>query len=353
MESGSDSVFSSFKTALLERAKSPLAGTLFISWSTVNWKILYILIWSDSTLPTKSRLELINSLDLLDNNWNLYYTPLILSFSYLLLYPWVGMGIKVVKRWYYEIDKKLQEKLFKNHLLTYEESERVREDARRIRAKSDKEILDLKNENVELKLQLGNTDIDKINNKNLFIPDSKLSSKDTKKLLKNFQTFLDIKGSDIGLLRHAIDDSELRGLEYAGIIRFDIVGNLGRSGPTNTIIDNYELSEKGNQLKSFITEYEKFPDNVISLDISRLSVDSIKFINEYSEIKRNRKRLDDFITIVRILNKDSALSLVDSILIDKLIHEGIIFLSSPSPEYYSLTPKGELLYELYKSDRDF
>jgi len=146
MESGSESVLSSFKAALLERIKSPLAGAYIVSWLIVNWKIPYLLLWSDSTLTIGKRLNLINEKHLHNDYINLYVTPIIITLVYVVVFPYVVTLFKLLKKFHNDWDKKTEEAIFKNTLLTREESEKARMIIIQVNAENER----LRGENVGL-----------------------------------------------------------------------------------------------------------------------------------------------------------------------------------------------------------
>ncbi|MEQ9468435.1 MAG: hypothetical protein RLN88_13555 [Ekhidna sp.] len=77
--------FLSFFESARERLKNPVIGTFIFAWSALNWRIIFILILSDTTI--EERIELIENCYL--DIWLNLYVPLIVTAFYLIVLPYI------------------------------------------------------------------------------------------------------------------------------------------------------------------------------------------------------------------------------------------------------------------------
>lgn len=76
----------SVKTAVHERSRNPIAGALIISWCIWNWKFLYYVINPGENVSFERKMTYINS-NFLNNDWNLYWRPIISATILILVVP--------------------------------------------------------------------------------------------------------------------------------------------------------------------------------------------------------------------------------------------------------------------------
>src|SRR5690242_14638677 len=77
----------SIQLILNERITSPFSGAFFFSWFVWNWRLLYSLFYSDSTLTLQDKLNFVNA-NYIKLNDNLWY-PLASTIFLVGLYPFV------------------------------------------------------------------------------------------------------------------------------------------------------------------------------------------------------------------------------------------------------------------------
>ena len=78
-----------FKTSE-ERIKNPIIGSFFTSWLIFNWKPILFFIFTNKTVEEK--------IIYIENNysrsWNLLWYPLISTFIYLIILPYINLTIE-------------------------------------------------------------------------------------------------------------------------------------------------------------------------------------------------------------------------------------------------------------------
>jgi hypothetical protein len=123
-----DEVKKSINASLYEKARSPLYGTLIISWVVWNWKLVYYVISVDSKIPVFTRIDCIKTE--LTTNWTLFYGPaistivILVGFEFLANYAyWLHIFYKT-----WRVNKKVETE--GKQLLTYEQSLNLRNDIR-------------------------------------------------------------------------------------------------------------------------------------------------------------------------------------------------------------------------------
>ena len=83
-----DELKKSISALLYERTTSPLFGTLVVSWSVWNWKIIYLTFFiSEKELIGKNKIEYI--IENYNDNFNLYWFPLISTTILITLIPFI------------------------------------------------------------------------------------------------------------------------------------------------------------------------------------------------------------------------------------------------------------------------
>lgn len=114
----------SIRSILYERISSPLSGALFFSWFVWNWKIPYILFYSDKGLNIEARLKIIqdNYIDLSDN----LLFPIFSALFLVLVYPFASTGALNIwlrfKSWQTNMKNKIEE----TKSLSVEEANQIR-----------------------------------------------------------------------------------------------------------------------------------------------------------------------------------------------------------------------------------
>lgn len=80
-----------FKTSE-ERIKNPIIGSFLTSWIIFNWKPLLFFIFTQKTIEDK----IIYIEGNYTNIWNLLLLPLISTFIYLIILPYINLGIEIL-----------------------------------------------------------------------------------------------------------------------------------------------------------------------------------------------------------------------------------------------------------------
>lgn len=77
--------FRSFSDSARDRLKNPVIGAFILSWTIINWKVIFILIFS-----VKSIEEKIDSIDANYSGWNSnFWLPLVISVFYIVILPYI------------------------------------------------------------------------------------------------------------------------------------------------------------------------------------------------------------------------------------------------------------------------
>lgn len=121
-----DEIKKSISASLYERTTSPLFGTLFVSWSVWNWKIIYLTLFiSEKEIIGKTKIEYIlaNYYD----NCTLYWFPLISTVILITIIPFVSNGAYWISIMFLKWKKDKKNEVEKNQLLSLEQSINLRE----------------------------------------------------------------------------------------------------------------------------------------------------------------------------------------------------------------------------------
>ncbi len=123
-----DEIRKSINANLYEKTRSPLYGTLIVSWAIWNWKVIYYVLVVDAKEPFFSRLDCIQNE--LTTNWTLFIGPIISTIVILTAFEFIAnyaYWLSVYhKTW--RTNKKI--KTEGKQLLTYEQSLKLRNDIR-------------------------------------------------------------------------------------------------------------------------------------------------------------------------------------------------------------------------------
>lgn len=136
----------SINSILYERVASPFYGTLIVTWSAWNWKIIYLTLFVDAEQISTTKIDFIvaNYNDL--NNLTLY--PILSTACLLTLMPFVSNGAYWLdlkfKTWRLNQKNKIEGK----QLLTIEQSIKLRTEIRQQEESFDK-LLQKKNDEIE------------------------------------------------------------------------------------------------------------------------------------------------------------------------------------------------------------
>ena len=121
-----DTISKSISASLYEKTKSPLYGTIIISWSVWNWKFIYYLFAVNKNTEYSHRLDYIQNE--LTSNWTLFYGPIISTILILTVIElianysyWLSL---LYKTW--RVNKKATTE--GKQLLTFEQSLKLRND---------------------------------------------------------------------------------------------------------------------------------------------------------------------------------------------------------------------------------
>jgi hypothetical protein len=123
-----DEIRKSINSNLYERTRSPLYGTLIISWAVWNWKLIYYVLTVGIGTPIFTRIDCIQSE--LTSNWTLYFGPILSTLIILSLFEFVANYAYWLHIYYktWRVNKKI--KTEGKQLLTYEQSLKLRNDIR-------------------------------------------------------------------------------------------------------------------------------------------------------------------------------------------------------------------------------
>lgn len=123
-----DEIRKSINSSLYERTRSPLYGTLIISWSIWNWKLFYYVFTVNSKTPVFTRIDCIQTT--ITSNWTLYFGPAISTIIILVAFEFFANYAYWLHIYYktWRANKKI--KTEGKQLLTYEQSLKLRGDIR-------------------------------------------------------------------------------------------------------------------------------------------------------------------------------------------------------------------------------
>ena len=86
-------LFNSFKGHLEDRITNPILGAFCLSWFFFNWKLILILLFSNSTIEEKIAAIELNHISLT----NMLWLPLGFTVFYLLILPWLLLGVQILQ----------------------------------------------------------------------------------------------------------------------------------------------------------------------------------------------------------------------------------------------------------------
>lgn len=83
----------SFKKSIDDRLSNPILGTFGVAWIFINWRILYLLLFSDKITEDK-----ITFIETNYSDWKLLVLfPLLFTTVYLVVFPWILLGIQILQ----------------------------------------------------------------------------------------------------------------------------------------------------------------------------------------------------------------------------------------------------------------
>jgi signal transduction histidine kinase len=86
-------ILPSFKKSFEERLSNPILGTFSIAWIIINWRLWTILLFSKKTIEDK-----ITFIEKSYVDWHsLFLYPLIFTVVYLVIFPWLLLGIQLLQ----------------------------------------------------------------------------------------------------------------------------------------------------------------------------------------------------------------------------------------------------------------
>ena len=133
-----DDIKKSFYSTLYERTTSPFFGTLILSWSIWNWKIIYLTLFisQEKILTDKISYIVAN----FSNNNDLLLYPLISTAVLITIIPFISNGAYWLSVKFDKWKKDQKNIIEKNQLLTLEKSIALREELFEQQAKFEKQI---------------------------------------------------------------------------------------------------------------------------------------------------------------------------------------------------------------------
>ncbi len=130
-----DEFIKTIKANLYERATSPLAGAMLISWCLWNYAILIILF---SSLEPQQKIGLIQS-NLINYSRSIY-GPLATSFFFIFVYPFPARIAYEFWRKQKKVLRDIKQKIEDEELLTKEESRAIRIQLYNLQTEHDREV---------------------------------------------------------------------------------------------------------------------------------------------------------------------------------------------------------------------
>ena len=240
-----DDIKKSFNSILYERTTSPFFGTLILSWTIWNWRIIYLTIFISEDKIKE------NKIDFIVSNYckihNLTTFPLISSLLLLTVIPFISNGAYWLSLKFDKWKKDQKNKVEMKQLLTVEQSIDLREQ------------ISKQEERFEKLLEYKNNEIKQLN---LIIEDYRNSRIETK--IKETIT-LDINQKELIDLSEKIKTNSNQSQEYEALTRY-IQGSYKVTGTdkistniislleSHDIITNigngiYKFTEKGKQFQ--------------------------------------------------------------------------------------------------------
>lgn len=114
-----DDIRKSINSILYDRIVSPLSGSFIVSWSAINWRLIYITIFQASENLGKSKVEYIqDNLNLLDG----LIWPTLAAIFFITIYPRLSEYAYQISLFYRGRKRKLRNKYEESQLLTIEQS---------------------------------------------------------------------------------------------------------------------------------------------------------------------------------------------------------------------------------------
>jgi hypothetical protein len=144
-----DEIKKSIHSNLYQRTRSPLYGTLIISWIIWNWKSIYYLLTVDSTIPFEQRIKYIENN--LSSKLTLILYPIISTIIVLVIFEFIANYAFWLQAYYktWRNNKKIETE--GKQLLTLEQSLKLRNDISKIEVEFEKLIQEKENEIEQLK----------------------------------------------------------------------------------------------------------------------------------------------------------------------------------------------------------
>lgn len=156
-----DELKKSISAILYERTTSPLYGSLILSWSFWNWKIIYLTLF-----VSEGRIEG-NKIDyILNNFWDIHYIfwyPLFSTVILITIIPFFSNGAYWLSAKFEKWKVNQKNLIEKNQLLTLDQSVAIREElnsqqnkletvlsSKNLEVKQLKEIVENKNKEIEI-----------------------------------------------------------------------------------------------------------------------------------------------------------------------------------------------------------
>jgi hypothetical protein len=242
----------SISATLYERTTSPLFGTLAISWSIWNWKILYLTFFiSENKIIGKNKIEYI--IEHYYNECTVYYYPILSTIILITLVPFLSNGAYWMSIKFLKWKKDIKNEIEKNQLLSIEQSTQLREQI----ANQELRFLNLiDNKNLEIKqlnLTIDGLKGSKNNTQNESIDSGNTELKELVKRIKEnhqeesqFNTIIKLIQSGFPLRTENGADSKFVSL----LESYEIIKPLGKGV--------YELTTNGRKLNRLIDNPNSF-----------------------------------------------------------------------------------------------
>ncbi|WP_235593276.1 hypothetical protein [Leptospira interrogans] len=141
-----ENILKNIQEFLKERVSSPLLLSFTLSWTLMNWKILYILIGSEKEFSLIERLLYVDNN--LINSWYNICAPALFSLLFVIIYPFASVLVVAIWSFADHHKKKIVNKIYKQRLLTLDQSIRLTQDFER-REEEYISLIDRKNNQIE------------------------------------------------------------------------------------------------------------------------------------------------------------------------------------------------------------
>ncbi|MCW7471813.1 hypothetical protein [Leptospira kanakyensis] len=126
-----DKIINNINDFLKERFSSPIWLSLIASWCVINWEIIFVIFANDLNSNIYERLTYINNK--LINSYSNLYLPITCTILYVLLFPFISLGITAIWSWTDNKKNQLINKIYKNRQLTIDESLTLRENHEKLK----------------------------------------------------------------------------------------------------------------------------------------------------------------------------------------------------------------------------